>query len=568
MGSPPKVDPPLAEIPVGRAYFLKRASAVSKPKMRTRHSTLDTRHSTKGIVYLVGAGPGDPKLITVRGLELLTRAEVVVYDHLVSERLLESCQPDTKIVYVGKEKDRHTKSQEAITRLLVRDAKAGKIVVRLKGGDPVLFGRGGEEALALAQARIPYEIVPGVTSALAVPAYAGIPVTHRRVSSSVAIVTGHEDSSKLDASVAWDKLATATDTLVCLMGVGALADIAKRLIRQGRAKRTPCAVIEWGTWPQQRTVVGTLATIAKRCEAAYVKPPAVVVVGEVVRLREQLAWVERKPLFGKRIAVTRPSDRAEQLAELLEEFGAEVIRLPAIKLAPVKLNGVFDRTMREIDQFDWVFFTSPEGIHWFQRLLHAHRRDLRILYGRHIGAIGPKTAASIQRLGIHVDFIPSTFSQEGILEGLKSRTLTGKQALILSALESRDVLEQGLKRQGVKVRRLPIYHTTIPPALTAQIRRLLSRPVDLVTVTSASCVDHVIGAMRSCGLAGAIRDLRFASIGPVTSETVRRHGGRVVMEARTSTIEGLVEVIVEQASQRGGRRRAIPQLSTAQASAE
>ncbi|MBI3320244.1 MAG: uroporphyrinogen-III C-methyltransferase [Candidatus Omnitrophica bacterium] len=510
---------------------------------------------TKGIVYLVGAGPGDPKLITVRGLELLKRAHVVIYDHLVSERLVDFCQPATRRIYAGKEKARHAKTQDEINRLLVSYAKAGKTVVRLKGGDPILFGRGGEEALALAQAKMPYEIVPGVTSAIAVPAYAGIPVTHRQLSSSLAIVTGHEDPSKPDTVVAWDKLATATDTIVCLMGVGALAQTAARLIRHGRANSTPCAVIEWGTWPQQRTVVGTLATIATRCETARIVPPAVVVVGDVVRLRERLAWVERKPLFGTRIAVTRASDRAEGLAELLEDLGAEVIRLPAIELTPVKLNGLFDRTMREIDQFDWVFFTSPEGIHWFQRLLQAHRKDLRILSGRHIGAIGPRTAASIQQLGIHVDFVPRTFSQDGMLRDLKPRALAGKRALILSALESREALEQGLKRQGLDVVRMPIYQTTVPASLTAQVRRLMSLPIDLVTVTSASCVDHLIQALRTSSVAAeAVRRLRFASIGPVTSEAVRRHGGRVTVEASTSTIEGLVEAIVEQAGRRRERR--------------
>jgi uroporphyrinogen III methyltransferase/synthase len=490
----------------------------------------------------VGAGPGDPKLITVKGLEALKQADVVVYDHLVSERLLESCRPQAKRLYVGKEKDRHTASQDAISRALVRDAKAGKIVVRLKGGDPFLFGRGGEEALALAKARVSYEIVPGVTSAIAVPAYAGIPVTHRRLSSSVAMVTGHEDPAKAGAAVRWDKLATAADTLVVLMGVGTLDAMAEQLVRHGRPKHTPCAVIEWGTLPRQRTVVGTLATIVRRCAQARLKPPAVVVVGGVVTLRRWLNWFERKPLFGRRIVVTRPTDRAERLADLLEALGAEAVSLPAIELSPVKANGQLRQAVRQIERFDWVFFTSPEGIDWFGRLLQRQRKDLRILLGRRIGAIGPKTAAAIAQRGIHVDFTPTTFSQEGMLNGLAAKRLAGKRALILSAAQSRDVLERGLRSLGMEVRRVPIYRTLVPATLAKRIKQVW-RGIDAITVTSSSCVEHVVGAMKACGLAREVPRLRFASIGPVTSAAVRRHGGRVAIEARTATIEGLVEAL-------------------------
>ena len=505
----------------------------------------------KGVVYLVGAGPGDPKLITVKGLEVLKRADTVVYDHLVSERLLDDAPRRAKLIYVGKEKNRHTKPQDAINRLLIRFAKAGKTVVRLKGGDPVLFGRGGEEALELARAGVRYELVPGVTSALAVPAYAGIPVTHRWLSSSVAIITGHEDPTKPGQVIRWDRLATATDTLVCVMGVGTLPAITGQLIWHGRLRATPCAVIEWGTLPRQRTVTGTLATIVSRCRQADLKPPAVLVVGEVVRLRRWLNWFERKPLFGKRIVVTRPTDRSEQLADLLEALGAEAIQLPAIELAPVQANGAFHRAMHALDEFAWVFFTSPEGIQWFRRLLASERRDLRILRGRHIGAIGPKTAASIEQLGIHVDFVPKTFSQEGMLEGLGRRQLLGKRALILSAKDSRDVLEQGLKRCGMDVVKVPIYQTAVPAALARQVREVFARSVDLVTVTSSSCVDHLVEALRAGGLHRCLRQIRFASIGPVTSATVREHGARVAIEAKRSTIEALVDAIVHEAKTYG-----------------
>ncbi len=507
------------------------------------HSAFRIPHSTQGIVYLVGAGPGDPKLITVKGLEALQRADVVIYDHLVSPRLLEQCRPGAQIIYAGKEQGEHAKSQHQINRLLIRYAKAGKAVVRLKGGDPVLFGRGGEEALACRAAGVQAEFVPGVTSAIAAPAYAGIPVTHRLCASSVAIVTGHEDPGKPDTAIRWAQVATATDTLVILMGVGTLGTIAQRLIEHGRAKQTPCAAIEWGTWPQQRTVVGTLSTIAARCRQARLKPPAVIVVGEVVKLRKYLTWFERAPLFGKRIVVTRPAEKADQLADQLEALGAEVVRLPAIELAAVDANGLFHRAVDELPDTDWVFFTSPEGIGWFERLLKTARKDLRILHGCHLGAIGPKTAASIEQRGLHVDYLPTAYSQEGIVKGLAARRLRGQHAVIFSAEGSREVLEDGLRRLGMDVCRVPIYRTVVPETLARHVKQAFADRVDVVTATSSSCVEHLVRTMRSCGLSRRVKALRFASIGPVTSATIRRMGARVAIQAKVSTIEGLVDAL-------------------------
>lgn len=500
-----------------------------------------------GRVYLVGAGPGDPALITVRGQELLRQANLVVYDHLVSPQLLKLCSPCAKLLYVGKEADKHTKSQAAISRLLVRAARSGQTVVRLKGGDPFLFGRGGEEALALAKARVPFEIVPGVTSALAVPAYAGIPVTHRDLSSSVAIVTGHEDPTKPDSAIRWDRLATSCDTLVFLMGVKTLPETVAQLIRHGRSPTSRCAVIEWGTQSAQRTVVGTLATIRSRAAKASIRPPAIVVVGDVVSLRSRLNWFETKPLFGRRILVTRASDKALPLRDRLEALGAEVEELPAIELAPIRPNGRLRETLRSIPETDWVFFTSPEGIGWFARLLKPYRKDVRCLSGCHIGAIGSKTAAAIEEAGLRVDFVPRRFSQEGVLEEFPQRVLRGKRALIFSAQESRDVLETGLRRRGARVTTVPMYRTIIPHALRRGIGTMTERPFKFVTVTSASCVNHLDEALRAAGHAARFRRLRFASIGPVTSAAVRERGGRVAVEAKRSTIEGLVEAIVRAA---------------------
>jgi len=383
-----------------------------------------------------------------------------------------------------------------------------------------------------------------VTSATAAPAYAGIPVTHRSLSSSMAVVTGHEDPAKRSSAVRWERLATACDTLVCLMGVSTLPAIAAQLIRHGRPAATPCAVIEWGTTPQQRTVTGTLRTIAAHARAARVRPPAVLVVGEVVSLRKRLAWFEARALFGRRILVTRASDKAASLAEQLEVLGAEVVQLPAIELAPVKHNGLFRDVIREIPRADWVFFTSPEGIGWFARMLRPHRKDVRWLSGCHIGAIGPKTALAIEEAGLHVDYVPKRFSQEGILAGLPRRLLAGKRALILSAEESRDVLEAGLRARGVAVRKVPIYRTVIPASLREGVAGIARQRFDFVTATSASCVEHLFHAFRASGQLPRFRRLRFASIGPVTSQAVRAHGGRVAVEAKTSTIEGLIDAMV------------------------
>jgi uroporphyrinogen III methyltransferase/synthase len=495
-------------------------------------------------VYLVGAGPGDPKLLTLRGQELLRQAELVVYDHLVSPQLLRHCARGVRLLYVGKEGGKPSPKQTAINRLLIREARAGKTVVRLKGGDPTLFGRGGEEALELARAKVRFELVPGVTSALAVPAYAGIPVTHRGLSSSVAVITGHEDPAKPGSTLRWSYLATACDTLVCLMGVSTLPGIIAQLLRHGRKAATPCAIIEWGTTPRQRTVTGTLKTMVSKARRAGIRPPAVAVIGEVVRLRRHLAWFEHRPLFGKRILVTRASEKAEPFAEQLETLGAEVECLPAIELTPVRPNGLFKDAVQSLPQTDWVFFTSPEGIGWFSKLLKPHRKDLRLLSGCHIGAIGPKTAAAIESHGLHVDFIPRRFSQEGILSEFPRRLLRGKRALILSAQESREVLEAGLRRRGMRVTTVPIYRTVMPREMSRRIRTLFDRPFDFVTVTSASCVEHLHEALSTAGKAGVFRRLRFASIGPVTSAEVRaRDGGRVAVEARESTIEGLVRAM-------------------------
>ena len=501
-----------------------------------------------GQVFLVGAGPGDPTLITVKGQQLLRRADVVVYDHLTSPQLLRQCRSQARLIYVGKKVEGQRTEQSSINALLVREARAGRLVVRLKGGDPFLFGRGGEEALELVRAHIPYQVVPGVSSALAVPAYAGIPLTDRSQSSSVGIVTGHEGTPKHRTPIRWEQLAAGCDTLVCLMSVATLPKIAARLLRSGRGPTTPCAVIEWGTTPAQRTITGSLKRIAQQARDADIRPPAILVVGEVVTLRDALNWFERQPLFGKRILVTRAAERAQPLTDTLESLGAMVEVLPAIEFAAVDRSASVRRIIAELPQINWVFFTSPEGIGWFRKLLNSSRKDLRWLHGCHVGAIGEKTAAAIEAYGVHVDFVPQTFSQEGMVRELVRRKLRGKRAVILSALKSQETLESGLRACGMEVRKVPIYRTVMPKHLSTGLKRLLRQPFDLVTVTSASCVEHLTQALTTAGLSAAVKTLQFASIGPITSAAVRRVGGRVAVEASQSTVEALAEAITRHAA--------------------
>jgi uroporphyrinogen III methyltransferase/synthase len=333
------------------------------------------------------------------------------------------------------------------------------------------------------------------------------------------------------------------------MGVKRLSTIAQQLLRHGKPSSTPCAVIEWGTFPCQRTITGTLKTVAVLAVRAAIRPPAILVVGDVVRLRRRLSWFERKPLFGRRIVVTRASDKADTFAAELESLGAEVEQLPAIELVPVKPNGLFRDAVKALPNTDWVFFTSPEGVGWFSHLLKPYHKDLRTLLGCHIAAIGPKTAAAIEARGLHVDFVPREFRQEGLVEDLPRRVLAGKRGLILSAQGSRDVLMDGLRRRGMRVTKIPIYRAMVPRTLATQVAAVFQRPVDFVTVTSASCVEHLAEALRAAPSSRRFSTLRFASSGPVTSRRVRELGGRVAVEARPSTVEGLMEAMI-----RGGRR--------------
>ncbi|MBP1774771.1 MAG: cobA [candidate division NC10 bacterium] len=495
-----------------------------------------------GRVYLIGAGPGDPGLFTLKGKHCLEEADVVAYDALANPRLLLHAKPGAEMIYVGKRGGQHALPQEEIGRLLVEQARAGKIVARLKGGDPFVFGRGGEEAEELAAAGVPFEIVPGVTSAVAAPAYAGIPLTHRDFTSTVAFVTGHEDPTKEDSSIAWDKIATGIGTLVFFMGVGQLPEIVKRLVEHGRSPETPAAVIRWGTRAEQRVVTGTLATLVER--SAGVKPPALIVVGEVVALREKLRWFEDKPLFGKRILVTRAREQASAFGQRLEAAGAEVVEFPAIQIEPPESWTPLDAAIARLREYQWVIFTSANGVrHFWDRLRNAGR-DARDLFGIRVCAIGPATAAALLDRGIRADVVPAEFRAEALAEAMGREGVHGARILLARAAEAREVLPDELTRGGATVDVVPAYRTVRNTANADELRTMLrDGKIDAVTFTSSSTVRHfldLVGAEATEMLRGVV----VASIGPITADTAARHGIPSDVVPDGYTIPALADALV------------------------
>lgn len=497
----------------------------------------------KGKVYLVGAGPGDAELITLKGMRLLKEAQVVVYDRLVNPRIVRECSAGAELIYVGKAADKHTLPQDKINALLVRLAKKGKTVVRLKGGDPFVFGRGGEEILLLIKNKIPFEVVPGITSAIAVPCYAGIPVTHRGLTSSLGIFTGQEDPNKKDTSIAWDKISTGLGTLVFLMGVENLPNIVSTLIKYGRARTTPCCVVQWGTTPRQRSCPGTLADIEGKVRAAKISPPAILIVGKVAGLRDKLNWFEKRPLFGKKVLVTLPAEDNSRLSAMLEDQGAECAQLPLISIRPVNDYSRLDSVIRNIDDFHWLIFTSQNGVRFFKDRLRALKKDVRMLAGIKIAAIGPKTKEAIEALSVNVDVQPKDFRQEGLLAVFKKERIKGKNVLIVRAQEARDVLPVGLEKLGARV--------CVVPAYKAELRREkvgikdFLAGFDLVTFTSSSCVEGFLRAFSRKEVVSKKNKFKIASIGPVTSATCRKHGLKAGIEAKQFTLDGLAAAILK-----------------------
>jgi uroporphyrinogen III methyltransferase/synthase len=502
-----------------------------------------------GKVYLVGAGPGDPGLITLTGLERIRSADVIVYDRLVSARLLEHARDGAELVYVGKVPGAEGgHDQEAINATLIEKARAGCTVVRLKGGDPFVFGRGGEEAEALRAAGIPFEVVPGVTSAVAAPAYAGIPVTHRGVASSFAVITGHEEPGKAETAIDWAHLATAVDTLVFLMGVKNLPDIVAQLTEHGRLLATPVAVIQWGTTPEQRTVSGTLADIVERVAEAGLTPPAITVVGEVVRLRETIAWFENRPLFGKRVLITRTRRQASNLARLLADEGAIPVELPSIEIEPIEDREAVTAAIERLrsGEYAWCGFTSANAVELFFERLAEAGLDARGFAGARIFAIGPATAAALAERSLRADVVPAEYVAEAVVEAMKSHVRPGERVLLPRAESARAELVRGLEELRATVDEVPIYRAAVPPDASPEVLAgLRAGRIDVATFTASSTVRNLVAMLGDVSaLAGDGRPL-IACIGPVTADTARELGLTVDVMASEYTVEGLVAALKE-----------------------
>ncbi len=494
-----------------------------------------------GTVYLVGAGPGNPKLITVRGRELLEACDIVIYDSLISESLL-NCAKNAVKIYAGKTSKTHRKfSQVEIEKMLIHYAKLGKSVVRLKGGDPFIFGRGGDEALALQNAKIPYEIVPGITAAIGASAFAGIPMTHRQMASDVTFITAHEDPLKPDVQVNWKAIASLTGTLVIYMGVYRLEDVATRLIQLGKNPETPTGIIEWGTTSNQKTVTSTLDKIAETAEMANIKSPAVIVIGEVVSLRKQLAWFEERPLFGKTVVVTRPRHQAGALAELLESQGARVVEIPTVEIHPVKNLKKADESIRQISKYNWLVFTSENGVEYFMKRLKQIGFDARKLNKIKIAVVGPGTEKKINSYSLKADFVPEVFSTEDLFRDLKRKKMVrGNHFLLVRTTIANDELKKSIQKEGGFATELSIYETRKPKLDRRKVKSAVEK-VDYVTFTSASTANNFFSLFSRAELKN-IRS-KFISIGPVTSQAIRSFKVPVYKQANPYTIPGLVDAI-------------------------
>jgi uroporphyrinogen III methyltransferase/synthase len=491
-------------------------------------------------VYLVGAGPGDADLITVKGYELIKKADCIVYDYLANPVLFNCVKEGCELVYVGKKAGAHTMTQDNINRLLVRKARKNRVVVRLKGGDPFIFGRGAEEAAFLRKSKIDFEIVPGVTSAIAVPAYAGIPLTERSMTSSVGFITGHEDPTKPGSSIDWEALVKGLGTMVFLMGIGNLGAITKKLVACGKPANTPAALIQQGTTAKQKTVTGTLKDIVQKGREKKISAPAIIVVGETVKLRNSLSWFETKPLFAKKVVVTRTRKQASALSSKLAAIGADVIEVPTIEIVPInadrKLESAFSK-----EQYDWVFFTSANGVNEFREFLERSGKDSRIISRSRICAIGTETGAALKAIGIRPDYIPPSFVAEEIVKHFEKKG-RGLRSLILSSAIARDVLPLGLKRAGFKVDIIDLYDTVVPEGSKELIEKALAAGVDMVTFTSSSTVGNFL-ALVGKKYKRALKGVKFASIGPVTSGALKKAGLTPHVEAKVYTIDGLVEAM-------------------------
>ncbi|MFO7570843.1 MAG: uroporphyrinogen-III C-methyltransferase [Smithellaceae bacterium] len=495
-----------------------------------------------GKVYIIGAGPGDPGLITLAAVEALKLADVVVYDNLVNEALLQYAPSRARFIYAGKQGGDHTLTQDKINALLATEAQDGHTVARLKGGDPFIFGRGGEEAEVLVACGVPFEVIPGVTSAIAVPAYAGIPLTHRGLTSTVAFITGHEDPTKDKSDIDWQAL-VGIGTLVFLMGVKNLAQITGALMSRGKSPDTPAALIRRGTTPEQKILTGTLATIVETARINAFKPPAILVVGRVVELRDTLSWFDTRPLFGKGVVITRPERQADDLAKLLAAEGARPIAFPTIAIEPPENWDELDAALDQLASCQWLIFTSANGVHFFFERLHQKGRDVRDLKGINIACIGPATARQIENKGIRVDLVPDEFIAEGILKSFAGMDLTGTSILIPRAEKARDVLPAGLRKQGAEVVVATAYRTVNSGRKKEELTaRIDAGEVDVITFTSSSTVTNFVNIMGADYVLPA--SVKIACIGPVTAGAARKAGFEIDIHEQEYTMEGLVASLV------------------------
>ncbi len=495
-------------------------------------------------VYLIGAGPGDPGLLTLKGKRCLEEADVIIYDYLVDTRILAYARPQAELLYAGKRSGKAGMSQAEINRLIVERASQGQTVARLKGGDPFLFGRGGEESQELVAANIPFEIVPGVTSALAVPAYAGIPLTHRDHASAVAIVTGHKEVWDNAPHLNWATLAGVGGTLVFLMGTRQLRNNMQRLMDYNLPGNTPIALIRWGTRPDQEVLIGTVETIAELVDQHGFEPPAVAVVGDVVNLREQLRWFDTKPLFGRRIVVTRPRIQASRFVESLEQHGAYVVQFPTIETVAVESYERLDAALDALSSYDWAIFTSVNGVRYFFDRLRDRQQDIRSLAGVRLAAIGPETARAMEALHLQVDAVPEEYRAEALIPVLGE--VKGQRILLPRAAEAREILPQELQAAGAPVDVIAVYNTIRPQTHTQELRELLqTAQVDLITFTSSSTVRNFMAVFPDDDIPAMLRNAAIGCIGPITADTAREYGLRVAVQPEQYTIPAFTQAIVE-----------------------
>lgn len=496
----------------------------------------------KGYVYLVGAGPGDVGLITVKGLSCIKKADVIVYDRLANPRLLSYAKPNAKLIYVGKTPDHHTMKQDDINQVLVDEALKGSVVTRLKGGDPYVFGRGGEEAELLRKYNVAFEVIPGITSAIAVPSYAGIPVTHRNLTSTFTVITGHEDPLKENSQLNWSRLASDPGTLIFLMGVGNLKEIVRQLTSNGKKLLTPVALIRWGTRPEQQVVTGTLKNIVNEVEKSGLTSPAIIIVGDVVNMRNTLSWFEDMPLFGKRILVTRAREQASAFSQMIEDAGGEAYELPTIVIDPADDSEELKTAVCHAHTYDWIIFTSVNGVHAFFNSLKKQQLDIRSLGNVKICAIGPKTREVLEEKGLLVEAMPEKFIAESVIDCLKPLIRPNDRILLPRSDLARTILVDVLTELGTKVDEVVAYRTKNNTEFDDSIiEKIKNKSIHIITFTSSSTVTNLLNIIKDKSL---LEGIILASIGPATSDTMKKYGLEPTIEADIYTIQGLFDSIL------------------------